>query len=330
MPTAVRDKQRTSGGNLAALIRQEREKCGLAQTDLSVRAGVSRSRIIAAEAGTSLPTMEVCLRLARALGVAPRAMIRAFVNDSVAEAAPDTLAELGAEFLEGRSHWDTVADHHGLSIGAVEIQGRVNQDGDLAVARRLTGCVATRPRRRLVFRDRVVGEKAPSFAIKGTPRGLGYSMHVAIVGEWVLHHVEFRRPWEAADGPFNIEIDTLMPGAFVLELEQFHRRLASEGLSSPREARSDFRHPVVHAAKKLTLGISLPRSYEPPWLTPTATWGSAPIEDYDWLELDRRSCAASSFRAAKNEAELVLDRPVPGFAFGIGWTPLSREGGKGK
>jgi hypothetical protein len=49
------------------------------------------------------------------------------------------------------------------------------------------------------------------------------------------------------------------------------------------------------------------------------------VEDADYFDLDSRTSRSSSFEPHENEATLTLDRPVPGFAFGIRWNPGAWE-----
>ena len=152
-------------GDIAAIILRGRQALGLNQSELGAKAGVSRSRISAAEAGTSLPTMEVCIKLARALEIPLAVMVRAHVRDSVRDVDSSAVSELETELWGGGSHWETIAQHHGLQIASGRITGIVDEQGNLRLIRRYEGCRATRPRERVVFRDRVVGERPPSFAV---------------------------------------------------------------------------------------------------------------------------------------------------------------------
>src|SRR5262249_41926734 len=49
-------------------LRQARERAGLTQADLALRAGVSRQLVGAAESGRHAPAVDTALRLSRALG----------------------------------------------------------------------------------------------------------------------------------------------------------------------------------------------------------------------------------------------------------------------
>jgi DNA-binding XRE family transcriptional regulator len=315
----------SGGGCVRALILKGREAASLNQSQLAERAGVSRSRIIAAEAGTSLPTMELCLKLAAALRIPAGEMAAAYLRDSVHAVAPDAAAEVENALWTGSSHWEAIAEHHRLRIGLARVLNTVNESGDATLVRHFSSCLATRPRSRIVFRDRIIGERAPAFAVKGAPKGLGYSMHVSIEGEWAQHRVEFHRPWTEEDGPFELEFETVLPRAYVLDLDEYNRRRKTEGLAPKRDWMGDFRFVVTYAFEKVEMVIRFPKSYEPAWCDPTATWGTAPLDDFDYHELDRRTCRASQFRPGTNEAALLIDRPVPGFTCGIRWKPIAWE-----
>ena len=314
-------KEGGTGGNVAALLVDGRKTASLNQTQLAERASVSRSRIIAAESRAALPTLELCLKLAHALGIPAVTMFRAHTRDYLGEANPLALAEIQPELSVRRSHWEEIADHHGLRMERGAIDSTVNDDGDLKLVRSYLGCVATRPRQRLVFRDRIIGERPPFFAIKGSPKGLDYSMNVSIEGEWAHHRVEFRRPWTAADGPFNLEFESTLPRAYVLDADEHNRRRAAEGLPRQRDFRSYCSTFVTYPIETLELAIAFPKSYPPRWCDPTATWGTAPPEDADYDEVHPRTCTSVRFEPGRNEARLILKRPAPGYLFGIHWQP---------
>jgi putative molybdopterin biosynthesis protein len=61
-------------GILSASLRPARRKAGLSQADLAARAGISRQAYSAVELGTSTPSTDVALRLARALGASVEAL----------------------------------------------------------------------------------------------------------------------------------------------------------------------------------------------------------------------------------------------------------------
>jgi hypothetical protein len=267
--------------------------------------------------------MDLCVKLALALEVPLADMVRAHAQDSVYGAAPERLKEVEGQLGGGKSHWEEIADHHGLRIEHGTLFGTVSVDGDLKITRHYAGCFATRPRQRIAFRDRIIGERAPAFAVKGSPKGLGYNMNVAIEGEWVEHRVDFQRPWTEADGAFEFEFETLLPKAFVLDLEEYNRRRAAEGLTRVREHRGDFCTMVTYPFEVLELVVAFPKSYAPQWREPTAVWGGGPIDDADYTEVHKRTCLSATFTPAGNSARLLLRRPAPGYMFGIQWTPVA-------
>jgi DNA-binding XRE family transcriptional regulator len=70
-----------------AALRERRVQCGLTQTELAVRAGVSRQLIAAVEAGRNTPAVDAALRLARALA--------STVEELFSPPAPRVVAALG-------------------------------------------------------------------------------------------------------------------------------------------------------------------------------------------------------------------------------------------
>ncbi|MBV9534199.1 MAG: helix-turn-helix transcriptional regulator, partial [Solirubrobacterales bacterium] len=70
-----------------AALRERRLQCGLSQTELAARAGVSRQLVAAVEAGRNTPAVDAALRLARALATT--------VEELFCAPAPRVVAALG-------------------------------------------------------------------------------------------------------------------------------------------------------------------------------------------------------------------------------------------
>jgi DNA-binding XRE family transcriptional regulator/molybdate-binding protein len=77
----------------ASLLRQRRVECGLTQTELAARAGVSRQLVAAVEAGHNTPAVDAALRLARALATS--------VEELFSVPPPEILAALGGRLRDG-------------------------------------------------------------------------------------------------------------------------------------------------------------------------------------------------------------------------------------
>jgi DNA-binding XRE family transcriptional regulator len=74
-------------------LRERRLECGLTQTELAARAGVSRQLVAAVEAGRNTPAVDAALRLARALATS--------VEQLFTEPAGDVVAALGGRVRDG-------------------------------------------------------------------------------------------------------------------------------------------------------------------------------------------------------------------------------------
>jgi DNA-binding XRE family transcriptional regulator len=74
-------------------VRERRLECGLTQTQLAARAGVSRQLVAAVEAGRNAPAVDAALGLAQALA--------STVEDLFAGPAPDVVAALGGHQRDG-------------------------------------------------------------------------------------------------------------------------------------------------------------------------------------------------------------------------------------
>jgi DNA-binding XRE family transcriptional regulator len=76
-----------------SVLRERRLACGLTQTELALRAGVSRQLIAAVEAGRNTPAVDAALGLARALATT--------VEELFAERLPRVVAVLGGAWRDG-------------------------------------------------------------------------------------------------------------------------------------------------------------------------------------------------------------------------------------
>ena len=74
-------------------LRERRLECGLTQTELAARAGVSRQLVAAVEAGHNTPAVDAALGLARALATS--------VEELFADRLPDVVAALGGRLRDG-------------------------------------------------------------------------------------------------------------------------------------------------------------------------------------------------------------------------------------
>jgi DNA-binding XRE family transcriptional regulator len=74
-------------------LRKRRLECGLTQTDLAARAGVSRQLVAAVEAGHNTPAVDAALGLARALGTSVEALFTGTPSE--------VLAALGGRLRDG-------------------------------------------------------------------------------------------------------------------------------------------------------------------------------------------------------------------------------------
>lgn len=76
----------------SSYLRQRRLECGLTQTELAARAGVSRQLVAAVEAGHNTPAVDAALGLARALATS--------VEELFATPSPEILAALGGRLRD--------------------------------------------------------------------------------------------------------------------------------------------------------------------------------------------------------------------------------------
>ncbi|HZU60095.1 MAG TPA: helix-turn-helix domain-containing protein [Solirubrobacteraceae bacterium] len=75
-----------------ASLRERRLRCGLTQTELAARAGVSRQLVAAVESGRNTPAVDGALRLARALGTT--------VEELFSASTPPVVAALGGRLRD--------------------------------------------------------------------------------------------------------------------------------------------------------------------------------------------------------------------------------------
>lgn len=311
---------RASGGNLAKLLLKARETAKLNQTELAERAGVSRSRIGAAESGSSLPTMEVCLKLAGPLGVPRAEIVRALIRDLVGTADADALREIEGD-LETGSVWDVSAYRKGARVGHGVFRGTVAENGDFTIVRRYRGCVALRPLRTLTFRDRIAGHLPPAFSVKSSPKGLEYDVHQTTKSGWRLNSIEFHRPWGPGDEPFDLEFETSLPAAFVLSHVEYKNRQGIEGHLLTEPWHGYWQIGIRHPFEKLNVALRFPEGYEPKWEGTTASWDTAPLDDADSNLFDAAVARRAESLTRANGAELRLERPLLGLHYTLHWVP---------
>jgi transcriptional regulator with XRE-family HTH domain len=312
--------ERAPRGSVAALLSEARGAAGLNQSELAERAGVSRSRISAAEAGTSLPTMEVCLKLAGPLGIARSELVRALIRDLVRSSGAEASREIEGD-LEAGSVWETSARRKGVRIAQALFTGTVSDNGDFTVVRRFSGCVALRPLRSLTFRDRVAGHLPPSFAVRSSPEGLGCDVHQTTKSGWRLNTVEFHRPWTPEDEALELEFETSLPAAFVLSHVEYKRRQAQEAHLLTEPWHGYWQLGIRHPFERLEVVMQFPEDYAPTWEAPTASWDGAPLDDADSNLFDAPVARSATFSAKGNEARLLLERPLLGLHYTMHWDP---------
>jgi DNA-binding XRE family transcriptional regulator len=97
----------------ASPLREHRRQCGLTQTELAARAGVSRQLVAAVEAGRNTPAVDAALRLARALGTtveelfaAPPPGVVPALGDRLRDGAPLRVGRVGEQLVAAE-----LADH---------------------------------------------------------------------------------------------------------------------------------------------------------------------------------------------------------------------------
>ena len=309
-------------GDLAALLRSSRKRAGLSQAEAADQAELSRPRLSHLESGVAHATLETAVRLGAVLGVSPEVIALAHVKDSLHGVAPDAVAALEAH-IAGGALWAMTVRRQGLRIERGRFEVTVNGSGDATIVRHLSGCHASRERRKLTFRERIHGDTRPAFTVRESPRGLDYDVHLQTDGEWRLHEVEFHKPWMPGDGPFSFEVTATLPRAFVLDPKEDEARRVAHRMRRLEPPHGEWLLGVPYCFEQLEAVLRLPETYEPEWHSkPTAKWDSAPLDDDEGNFLDEPICRRVAFEAKGNQARLVLERPLVGMKFGIGWTPV--------
>jgi len=308
-------------GYTAGIIFDKRTELGMSKLQLAERAGISRSRIIAAEADESIPTMDVCLKLAVPLAIPRAVMVRALMKDLVRSSDPAAVAGLDADLGAG-SVWENTAQRKGFRIGRGQFQGTVSDGGDFTIVRRLEECSSVRPLNCLTFRDRIAGHAPPSFAVTSSPKNVGYDVHQITKNGWRLNRVEFHRPWTPNDGPLTVEFETPLPEAFVLSHDEYKRRQGAEAHLLTEDWHGYWQFGIKSPFERLEVGLTFPTTYTPSWAPPTAAWVIAPLDDPEANMFDEPVCRSSEFTSRGNHAKLILERPLLGLHYTIHWHPL--------
>jgi transcriptional regulator with XRE-family HTH domain len=82
---------------MVSRIKEEREKAGLSQMDLSFMAGLSQNLVNYIECGRRTPNLYTILKIAKALGIAPASLFDS--ADEERSAARETIIGLATKFL---------------------------------------------------------------------------------------------------------------------------------------------------------------------------------------------------------------------------------------
>lgn len=315
--------------HVATLVRATRSAAQLSQSEVADRADLSRPRLSHIESGTAHPTLETALRLGRVVGVRSEEIAVAHLKDALQDVAPADLPALEAH-LAGGALWSMSARREGMRVERAHFLGRVDEHGDMAIERELSGCFATRELRVLRFRDRIHGDKPPSFTVTDSPSGLRFDIHVTTEEDWRVTELEFHKPWAPGDEAFTFRFVSVLPGAFVFEAKEEERRRAQQRARRLEEPRGEWRVGIRHCIEELDGSLLLPETYEPEWYAPTAGWDSASVDDSEGDYMNESICASAKFYAKRNEARLSVQRPLLGMKFGIRWRPIANWKGPGK
>jgi DNA-binding XRE family transcriptional regulator len=115
----------------ASSLRDRRVECGLTQTELAARAGVSRQLVAAVEAGRNVPAVDAALGLARALGTTVEALFVdtaetavAAVGDELRDGAPVRVGRVADRLVAAE-----LADHGVAGAGWAKPDGVVDRGG---------------------------------------------------------------------------------------------------------------------------------------------------------------------------------------------------------
>src|SRR5579859_2066270 len=112
-------------------LRERRRECGLTQTELASRAGVSRQLVAAVEAGRNTPAVDAALRIAAALTTtveelfaAAPPMVVAALGGALPESVPLRIGQVGGRLVAAE-----LADHGVSGAGWAMPDGRLEPGG---------------------------------------------------------------------------------------------------------------------------------------------------------------------------------------------------------
>lgn len=292
-------------GNVATLLRTTREAERVSQLKLSEQTGIARSTINNAEEGKRDATLDTACTLARALGI-PLLMVSVEHNRDALRNNPNALAEFERE-LAATGYGDTLAEFFGIEVGASHIRAVFNDAGSVNLRRELKECRPTRSLRSMSFWTRASGKpgKAAPFLTLHGP-SMDYEQKVTFNDGQRVDRIVFPRPWRADDDPMDVVLETSHPDAY------------RPGGDSP----GVFRVYIEHDVARLVIEALFPSSYLPEWGKPFGHWNTQPFDltaDYDLVA--GRICRDFSFTPSTHTATLVVEKPRPGFSYGIRWLP---------
>ena len=307
-------------GNLARVLRLYRMRADLTQDQVAEKSGRGRTWISTVENGGRLPKFEGVLQLADILGAPAVEFANAWFQDTVAMHRPDLLPEIEAE-RDGRiAAWEKAARDR-LRVAHGEVLLQVNESGDLDIERRYTGCTTRKSRRKVVYRDRIVGESPTRIDVVRAPSHKVTSRTNKL---WREHVIRFDADWDETSEPIDVVFRVTVPGAYLPGNGGAAYRRRQKAEHRPTGKPFGFcQYDVRNAFERLRMSIRLAEVHEVEWLPAIATVDQKPLDDDDHLAV-ADICRHARWISSAHAGLLEIDRPLPGHSIFLRWDPRVR------
>lgn len=315
-------------GHIARLLRTAREQAGQTQRGLANKLGIARSTIIKAEDGETLPNLDVLARLSGEFDVPLQVVATGYMRDGL-RAVPDELARYEAELAENVGYSEALADVFGIDVERATLVAKLGANGSVDLEQRYENSRATRELHSLSHWALVGPDPASSkvtFGLEEAPATMSWSQEATFEGNERVNRVFFHEPWKPGGAVVTL-IHRCSWGAFYETSREAYEKRAPRVFPAEKWP-GKFRTYVRYRIRLLELRVELPEEIPVVWGPALGHWDKRPLDAMSEHALTTgRLC--TDFELAfdgPSTAVLRVERPAPGFSFGVQWVPKEREG----
>jgi len=283
--------------------------------------GVSSNATASLWMSTGLPPADKLATIVREWGLGKAEVDRAWLESVAASQG----IKLGNLPQSPESTWLFHAADCPVRIarGAISFEVKASADGvsgDLSIVRAYDGISAPAPVSELHFRELARDGNgtghSPALNLIREPPGVTCSTSTATANGWHEHTVRFDPQWSGGED-VGLETSVIIPRAFPAHERQQPLQDQRPAVTVP--PRGSVPYHVRHAFERLELTYRFLDTFTMADVEPICWHGDAPASDQN---LPIRACRHEVIvDPGGASATLELERPVPGYSFGLSWTP---------